>query len=58
MARTSQEDKYITRLPKTRGGHPVIEKTRIAVHDVVGLLQNGETVDTVIKNCFPEITRA
>ena len=58
MARTSQEYKYITRLPKTRGGHPVIEKTRIGVHDVVGLLQNGETVDTVIKNCFPEITRA
>ena len=58
MARTSQEYKYITRLTKTRGGHPVIEKTRIGVHDVVGLLQNGETVDTVIKNCFPEITRA
>jgi len=58
MARTSQEYKYITRLPKIRGGHPVIEKTRIGVHDVVGLLQNGETVDTVITNCFPEITRA
>lgn len=58
MARTSQEYKYIARLPKTRGGHPVIEKTRIGVHDVVGLLQNGETVDTVITNCFPEITRA
>jgi len=58
MARTSQEYKYITRLAKTRGGHPVIEKTRIGVHDVVGLLQNGETVDTVITNCFPEITRA
>ncbi len=58
MARTSHEYKYITRLPKTRGGHSVIEKTRIGVHDVVGLLQNGETVDTVIKNCFPEITRA
>jgi uncharacterized protein (DUF433 family) len=58
MARTSQEYKYMTRLPKTRGGHPVIEKTRIGVHDVVGLLQNRESVDTVIKNCFPEITRA
>ena len=36
----------------------MLKGTRIAVHDVVGLLQNGETVDSVISNCFPEITRA
>ncbi|MSO23394.1 MAG: DUF433 domain-containing protein [Acidobacteria bacterium] len=40
----------MARLPKTRRGHTVIEKTRIGVHDVVGLLQNGETLDTLITN--------
>jgi uncharacterized protein (DUF433 family) len=25
---------------------------------VIGLLQNGETVDTVASRCFPNITRA
>jgi uncharacterized protein (DUF433 family) len=58
MARASQKYRYITQLPKVRGGHPIIEGTRIGVHDVVGLLQNGESVDTVITNCFPDITRA
>jgi hypothetical protein len=26
-----------------RGGHAIIEGTRVGVHDVMGLLQNGET---------------
>jgi uncharacterized protein (DUF433 family) len=34
-----------------------LEESRIAVHDVVGLLQNGETVDT-IGRAFPSVTRA
>ena len=58
MVRASQGYRHITRLPKVRGGHPVLKGTRIGVHDVVGLLQNGENVDSVISNCFPEITRA
>ena len=37
---------------------PVVEGTRIGVHDVVGLLQNGESVDSIISSCFPELTRA
>jgi uncharacterized protein (DUF433 family) len=28
------------------------------VHDVVGLLQNGETVDSLVTQCFPHLTRA
>ena len=28
---------------------PRVEGSRIAVHDVVGLLQNGETVDSVTR---------
>jgi len=27
-------------------GNPIVEGTRIAVHDVIGLLQNGETIDS------------
>jgi len=58
MVRVSQQYRYITRKQKIRGGHPAIGGTRIGVHDVVGLLQSGETVDSIISNCFPEITRA
>lgn len=58
MVRASQQYRYILRRAKIRGGHPVIEGTRIGVHDVVGLLQNGESVDSVISNCFPEVTKA
>jgi uncharacterized protein (DUF433 family) len=50
--------RYITRQPPVRSGHAVIEGTRIGLHDVVGLLQNGETVDTIVARCFPNITRA
>jgi len=50
--------RYITRQPGVRGGHAIVEGTRVGVHDVVGLLQNGETVDSVVVRCFPNITRA
>jgi uncharacterized protein (DUF433 family) len=58
MVRASQRYRYITRAPKVRGGNPIVEGTRIGVHDVVGLLQNGESVDSVTANCFPELTKA
>ena len=41
-----------------RSGNTIVADTRIAVHDVVGLLQNGETVDTVKANCFPQLTKS
>ena len=50
--------RYIVRSPGLRGGNPVVEGTRIGVHDVIGLLQNGESVDTLTANCFPQLTRA
>lgn len=56
MAATSYQ--YLTKLPSVRGGKTIIEGTRIGVHDVIGLLQNGETIDTVIPRCFPDVTRA
>ena len=49
--------RYIVKTDGIRGGNARIEGTRIGVHDVVGLLQNGETVDSM-RNCFPDITRA
>jgi len=49
---------YITRLEGVRGGNPIVAGTRVGVHDVIGLLQNGETVDTIVSRCFPNLTRA
>jgi uncharacterized protein (DUF433 family) len=50
--------RYITREPGVRSGHAIIEGTRIGVHDVIGLLQTGESVDSAIASCFPTLTRA
>ena len=50
--------RYIVRKPGIRGGHAHVEGTRIGVHDVIGLLQTGETIDSLIANCFPDLTRA
>lgn len=55
---TATAYRYITRQPGVRGGHAIVEGTRIGVHDVIGLLQNGETVDTLVSRCFPNLTRA
>lgn len=49
---------YLSRVSGVRSGHTIVEGTRIGVHDVVGLLQNGETVDTLVLRCFPDLTRA
>jgi uncharacterized protein (DUF433 family) len=57
-AGTAAAYRYLTRQPGVRGGHAIIEGTRIGVHDVIGLLQNGETVDSVVARCFPNLTRA
>lgn len=51
--------RYLIQVPGVRGGNTIVEGTRIAVHDVVGLLQNGETVDSVCSaRCFPGLTKA
>ena len=49
---------YITREIGVRGGNPIIAGTRVGVHDVIGLLQNGETVDSVVAESFPNLTKA
>jgi uncharacterized protein (DUF433 family) len=50
--------RYIVRSPAVRGGNVRVEGTRIAVHDVIGLLQNGETVESVTMTCLPMLTKA
>ena len=50
--------RYLTNVPGVRSGRTIIGGTRIGVHDVVGLLQNGETMETLIARCFPDLTRA
>ena len=57
MATVTETYRYITRTPGVRGGHARIENTRLGVHDIIGLLQNGETVDSVLPS-FPGLTRA
>jgi uncharacterized protein (DUF433 family) len=58
MAELGTEYRYITRKPGVRGGNAIIAGTRIGVHDAIGLLQNGETVDSILVTCFPHITKA
>ncbi len=49
--------RYITHLPGVRSGAAIVVGTRIGVHDVVGLVVNGASVDDVVRS-FPELTRA
>jgi uncharacterized protein (DUF433 family) len=57
MSVVAETYRYIVRTPGVRGGHARIEGTRIGVHDVIALLQNGETVDS-LPQCLPGISRA
>ncbi len=51
--------RYLVNIPGVRGGKTVVEGTRVGVHDVIGLLQNGETIDSVCSEyCLPGITKA
>lgn len=58
MAEVSTGYRYIVRQSGVRAGLASVEGTRIGVHDVIGLLQNGETVDSIVVSCFPTLTKA
>ena len=58
MGAISEAYRYIVRSAGVRGGSAAVVGTRIGVHDVIGLLQNGETIETLIANCFPQLTRS
>ncbi|SRR5581483_1146581 len=49
---------YITQETGVRGGNPIVRGTRIGVHDVIGLLQNGETIDSLVAQSFPNLSKA
>jgi uncharacterized protein (DUF433 family) len=58
MGTISESYRYIVRSQDVRGGSARVEGTRIAVHDVIGLLQTGETIDSITATSFPTLTRA
>jgi len=57
MAAAVETYRYIVKTPGVGGGRARVENTRIGVHDVIGLLHNGETVESVTRQ-LPGLTRA
>lgn len=57
METTSASYRHIVRSPDIRGGHARVEGTRIGVHDVIGLIVNGASVDEVGRS-FHDLKRS
>jgi uncharacterized protein (DUF433 family) len=49
--------RYIVRRAGVRSGYPIVEGTRIGVHDVVALTKTGASVDEIVAS-MPRLTRA
>ena len=49
--------RYVVQTPGVRSGHPIVEGTRIGVHDVVAMIKTGASVDEVVAS-LPRLTRA
>ena len=49
--------RYLIRIPGVCGGKAIIEGTRPGVHEVIGLLFNGETGETT-SQCFPNVKKS
>ena len=49
--------RHIVQRAGVRSGHPIVEGTRIGVHDVVAMTKTGASVDEVVAS-FPRLTRA
>ena len=49
--------RYIVQRAGMRSGHPIVEGTRIGVHDVVAMIKTGASVDEVVAS-LPRLTRA
>jgi uncharacterized protein (DUF433 family) len=49
--------RYLVKLPGVCSGRTVVAETRIAVHDVVGLIINGASLEDV-RRSFPDLTKA
>ena len=49
--------RYLVQSPGICRGRTIVDGTRIGVHDVVGLIVNGSSIDEVQRS-FPDLTRA
>jgi len=49
--------RYLVQTPGVCQGRTVVEGTRIGVHDVVGLMVNGASIEDVLRS-FPDLTKA
>jgi uncharacterized protein (DUF433 family) len=49
--------RYLVRLPVVCSGNAIIANARIGVHDVMGLILNGASIEDVPRS-FPGLTRA
>ena len=49
--------RYLVKLPGVCGGHTIVADTRIGVHDVMGLILNGASLESVQRS-FPDLTKA
>jgi uncharacterized protein (DUF433 family) len=57
MTTIAEARQYISCTPGIRSGRAVVTGTRIGVHDVVGLILNGATIDEVTRS-YPSVSRA
>ena len=57
MPSTQSAYRYIGMTRGIRSGRPIVRGTRIGVHDVVGLVLTGASVDEVVQS-LPPLTRA
>jgi uncharacterized protein (DUF433 family) len=49
--------RYLVNQPGVCQGKTIVEGTRIGVHDVMGLIVNGASMEEVLRS-FPDLTRA
>jgi uncharacterized protein (DUF433 family) len=49
--------RYLVKLPGVCGGHTIVADTRIGVHDVMGLILNGASLESVQRS-LPDLTKA
>lgn len=49
--------RYIVQRAGIRSGYPIVEGTRIGVHDVVAMTRTGASVNQIVQS-FPALTRA
>lgn len=49
--------RYLVNVPGVCQGRTVVEGTRIGVHDVIGLIVNGASIEDALRS-FPDLTRA